>query len=309
MALPQLYSRRKRQSEAKEADVYQYEKIPEHLRIQVVQIIGDGLGPYSNSRNFPSSTAPLYDHIVKTMRREIGVHQLSGGYEPDVELFRWLELTNDLDAWIDAVELSLTVIDRIVRESWHSYSSIVRSTPDNVIEEINARFREAGFGFQFNEGEMIRVDSVIIHQEVVLPVLHLLREPRFEAAENEYREAHAAYRNGKLEDSLVGCARALESVLKVIGAKRGWDIKENDAASRLIHAAAESGFLPSFHRTALNHLVGLIESSTPTVRNKMGGHGAGTEPRAVPRHLAAYQLHQTAAVLLFLAEQDELLDS
>jgi hypothetical protein len=193
----------------------------------------------------------------------------------------------------------------MVRNEWqHTYRLAVSATPDNVIEEINDRFREAGFGFQFNGGKMIRVDAEVVHREVVLPALHLLRDDRFKSADQEYRAAHTAYRHGKFEDSLVGCAKALESVLKVIGTERGWEIKENDAASKLIHAAAESGFLPSYHRNALNHLVGLIESSTPMVRNKMGGHGAGTEPRDVPRHLAAYQLHQTAAVILFLADQD-----
>ncbi len=54
----------------------------------------------------------------------------------------------------------------------------------------------------------------------------------------------------------------------------------------------------------MNHLSGLMESSTPTVRNKQGGHGAGTSPREIPNHLAALQLHQTAAVILFLVEQD-----
>src|SRR6185312_12668450 len=101
----------------------------------------------------------------------------------------------------------------------------------------------------------------------------------------------------RFEDCIVGCGKALESVLKVIGTSRGWQIKDNDPASRLIQAAIGAGFLPSYSQTALNHLRGLIESSTPTIRNKMGGHGAGGTPRTVPPHLASFQLHQTAAVI------------
>jgi hypothetical protein len=77
VALPELYSRRKRQEQAQEADVYQYDSVPGRLRVQVVQILADGLGPYHNSRRLRTASAGLYDNIVKTMRREIGVHELS----------------------------------------------------------------------------------------------------------------------------------------------------------------------------------------------------------------------------------------
>jgi hypothetical protein len=75
-------------------------------------------------------------------------------------------------------------------------------------------------------------------------------------------------------------------------------------ASKLIQAAVEGGFLATYSQASLNHLKGLMESSTPTIRNKEGGHGAGQAVRDVPSHLATFQLHQTAAVILFLAQQD-----
>jgi hypothetical protein len=105
----------------------------------------------------------------------------------------------------------------------------------------------------------------------------------------------------------VDCGKALESVLKVIGRKRGWNFSDSDPASKLIQAAVEGGFLETFSQTSFNHLKGLIESSTPAVRNKKGAHGAGENPRVIPQHLAAFQLHQTAAVILYLAEQDQAL--
>jgi hypothetical protein len=48
----------------------------------------------------------------------------------------------------------------------------------------------------------------------------------------------------------------------------------------------------------------LLESAVPTVRNQMGEHGAGTTPRAVPKELAAFQLHQAGAAIVFLIEHD-----
>jgi hypothetical protein len=42
MPLPLIYSRRKRQAEAKGDDVYVYDNIPNKLRVQVVQILREG---------------------------------------------------------------------------------------------------------------------------------------------------------------------------------------------------------------------------------------------------------------------------
>ena len=132
--------------------------------------------------------------------------------------------------------------------------------------------------------------SGYMHKEVVLPALMLLRDPKFATAEKEYLEAHEAYRHGRLEDCIVSCGKAFESVLKVIGRGRGWPVQENDPASKLIQAAVTAGFLPNYSQTSLNSLKALMESSTPAVRNKVGGHGAGVTPRQVPSHLAAFQL-------------------
>jgi len=191
---------------------------------------------------------------------------------------------------------------REIRSLFHPISS-----PANVIAEFNARLLEAAVGYQYICGEIIRIDSQHLHSEVVLPVLQLLRDPRFESANSEYRSAHQAYRHGELEDCLVDCGKALESVLKIIGRKRGWKFNDTDQASKLIQAAVDANFLAAYSKTALNHLKGLIESSTPTLRNKMAAHGAGASPRVIPEHLAAFQLHQTAAVILYLAEQDAAL--
>jgi hypothetical protein len=307
--LPPIYSRRKRQAEATGQDVYDYVSIPSRVRVQITQMLESGLGlVFKQSLQGPVGN-PSYERIVRSMRLEQGVHRLAGeeydGFQQ--ELFCWLQQELDIDYWLDGVELSLQIIEKQSPDP--QFRSLYRpaATPNDLIAEFNARLLEAAVGYQYVSGEIIRIDSQHIHSEVVLPVLRLLSDARFESANSEYRSAHEAYRHGELEDCLVDCGKALESVLKVIGRKRGWKIEDNDTASKLIHAAVESGFLASYSQAALNHLKGLIESSTPTIRNKMGGHGAGVNPRVIPQHLAAFQLHQTAAVILYLAEQDAAL--
>jgi hypothetical protein len=195
------------------------------------------------------------------------------------------------------------VIDRYIRSQWATFQHSLELSPNKAIAEANARFQEASVGYQYVSGDVIRVDSEIIHKEVILPALALLRDPTFASAEKEYLEAHEAYRHGRFEDCIVSCGKAFESVLKVIGAKRGWPIKENDSASKLIQAAVEAKFLATYSQESLTHLRCLMESSTPTIRNKAGGHGAGQAVRDVPSTLQRSSCI-SAAVILFLAKQD-----
>jgi hypothetical protein len=312
MILPLTFSRRKRQAQAGGADVYEYDDIPRRVRVQVIHMLEEGLGPHQigNSQyRMHNRFNENYVGIVRYLRKEFGVHELSETVFDNAqrELFQWVENVSDIDSLLDGLEKSLQTIDVVIRSDLSYWNSIGCVDPDMVIAEFNARLQEAAIGYQYVSGNIIRVDNGYLHAKVVLPVLELLGEPIFGVPDKEYREAHEAYRHSRYEEAIRGCGNALESVLKVIGQKRGWVIGANDPASRLIKAAVDAGFLPPYLQNSLNHLVGLIESSTPTLRNKSGGHGAGATPRNVDGHLAAFQLHQTAAVILFLAEQDKAL--
>jgi hypothetical protein len=150
----------------------------------------------------------------------------------------------------------------------------------------------------------MRIDSQVIHSQVVVPALALLSDKRFATAEKEFLSAHAAYRAQDYEDCLLQCAKAFESVLKIIGTQRKWPIGENDNAAKLVTAAFNSGFIPTAMQAEFTALRSLLEAGVPVLRNKMSGHGAGAVPRNVPEHFAAFQLHQTAAVLLFIITHD-----
>jgi hypothetical protein len=89
---------------------------------------------------------------------------------------------------------------------------------------------------------------------------------------------------------------------KTICAKRDWAHKEVDTASVLIDICLKNGLLPAFMQTHLGTVKSALESAIPTVRNKMGGHGQGPEPKEVPRFYAEYRLHETAASIVFLVD-------
>ncbi len=160
---------------------------------------------------------PCYGYIVKAMRREIGVHRLVDEWVNGLrdELFNWLQKEINIDRWLDGVETSLRLIDTYVRGRADSFPYDTSASPDEVIDEFNARIQEAAIGYQYISSEIIRINSQFVHSEVVLPALQLLRDEKFSSANKEYRSAHEAYRHGQLEDCVPIRLRQTPTICRV----------------------------------------------------------------------------------------------
>jgi hypothetical protein len=304
LALPDIFSRRKRQAAATgTADVYSYDDLPNKLRVQITQIIDDVLQPTKHGRG-----ETVYRHIVEELRKELGRYQLNNipyNQDPREEAFNWFLAAPELDYCLDLVEIAFRIIDVWVRENSYRFSEYWRSDPDDAIAELNARFLEAGIGYQFEAGQVIRVDSQLIHAEVVKPTIALLRAPEYAAVEQEFMEAHRLYREGDYEKALTECCKAFESTLKVITTKRGWTVAPPGTSKPLLDAVFNNGLVPEYTQGEFKSLRAVLESGIPTVRNKASGHGAGTAPRVVSQELAAFQIHQTAAAILYLVQAEQ----
>ena len=187
-------------------------------------------------------------------------------------------------------------------EKSHAWDGAVHHK--QYVAKVNARLLEAGIGYEIVDGRVIEKSNEYLHKEAILPTLHVLTEGRFANANEEFREAHHAYRASEYEDCITDCLKALESVIKVIAAERKWNVPKNANASKLIGALFDNDLVPAYMRSQFDGLRTLLESSVPTTRNRSGGHGKGTEARTVPSCLAAFQLHQTAAIIVFLAALD-----
>jgi len=114
---------------------------------------------------------------------------------------------------LDAVELSFRIIDKVTRN--HGYLGRPNSSElaDGAIQELNARFKEHSIGFQYVAGNVIRVDSELLHTEVVKPALTLLRRPGYAGAQAEFLKAHEHYRDGNTKEALSECLKAFESTM------------------------------------------------------------------------------------------------
>jgi hypothetical protein len=248
-----------------------------------------------------------FKEIHDTLCREYGQFRLVEGQgesprDPVVAFF----VDADTDKALDTIELSFQVLETYQWDALRQGRVPTLSTAD-AVAELNHRFLEHGVGYQFESGQLVRKDSELIHRGVVQPVLLLLTGKEYQGANDEFLSAHEHYRHSNYKESVNDSLKALESTLKVICKKRNWPYKETDTAKTLIDVVLSNGLVPSFLKSQLGSLRSLLESGVPTVRNKMAGHGQGSEPKEVPQHFASYALHMTATTILFLAESERAL--
>ncbi|WP_334974002.1 STM4504/CBY_0614 family protein [Nostoc sp.] len=305
MKVYDIYSKRQKRLMGEFPDIYQYDDIPRQLRIQIVHIMNDAIGAYSNHKE----TANIFQVIHDILCREYGMLSFEGifsdGYKADV--INFMLGSNDTKQVIDVVELSFQLIYITYRLDNIRYYTAPKITLENAIEELNFRFTEHGVGYQYESGEIIRVDSQIIHAEAVKPVLLLLSDTRFKGANEEFLKAHEHYRHGRYKECLVDCLKAFESTMKTICDIQGWSYQPTDTVKKLIDICFQNNLIPTYLQNQFTSLKSNLESGIPTVRNKNGGHGQGSQPITVPQYFAAYQLHITASTILFLLEAEKSL--
>lgn len=283
-----------------DAEIYQYDTLSPKLRQQCLHLIADQLGSFDDYGN------SVYDAIVKSLRRAKGLRYLygRGDHLSGEEFEHYVRSADDADA-LDAIELALRAVRYQANDATSTAKSRQRAA--EALEDFNYDCRVAGFGYQLIDGDLVRVDSEMMHSEVVVPALQVLADARYRHADAEFRKAHEHWRHGRKSEALVDCLKAFESTMKVIADKRGWDPDPKANAKDLVQLMYDKGLIPPYYSTHFAGLRSLLESGIPTPRNRAGGHGAGVAPTPIPDELVAYVLHQTAATIVFLAAAEKSL--
>jgi hypothetical protein len=294
-------------------DIYTYDQAPPQMRHQICCAFSEGIGEYhvgdpyfgqSNSLN----ANKYWRNIDNICRKEIYSYLNFVGKRDIKEVFlNFLLQENDVDDFLSGVEigcLCLTIVDdRFVRTALRG---AVQSGVA-ALSEINTRFQQHSVGYQFENKNLIRVDSKIAHAEIVKPALKLLESRIFAKANDDFMTAHLHYRSGKYKDCVVSSNRAFESMLKAICDDAKWKYEKGSRASELISLVTKSGLFTHNFDRSFDSYVATLRSGLPAVRNDAGGHGDGAAAAAVTAEIARYAIHLTATNLLFLGESYELL--
>jgi hypothetical protein len=296
MVLLSTWSRRKKEAARAAsgvADVYRYERPSGRLREQIRQLVSE-----TSDRMGKVTASSIYEGAVTVMRKELGRSTLHNAYSRNLEEeFDWFIINaSDIDDFLTFLEIATRLIIYYANQGGRA------EWAQSYVEELNAWMLEDGFGFQIQDRDIVQISSQFAHAEVVVPALELLGESRFAGANVEFRQAHAEFRAGEYEDCIHDCCNAFESVLKVILDGKGWAYQPTDTAKKLLDVAFANDLIPAHMQNAFTGLRTILESGVPTVRNRNAGHGTGANPRNIPKYVAAFQLHQTAAAILLLVE-------
>jgi len=171
-----------------------------------------------------------------------------------------------------------------------------------AIDELNERFKRAGFGYRYEQGKIIRIDNEATHQQIMRPALQLLADPRFKGADDEFRAAHDHFKACEYKDCAVDALNALESTIKTICDLKKWTYESGARISDLLKVLRREGLFPEFADQSFEQLVATLKSGLPSLRNETGGHGQGATPVEVPEYVASYALNLAASKIKFLIE-------
>ena len=295
MPVLDLFSYRKRVADGSVPDVFTYDEFPSELRVQIVHIWRRAIGQ-QNDRGWKL----IHDLVAD----EHGQLKLARGYRDEERCKNFLLQTPSVDKALDLVEVSFQLVEQIVPKlsDFDRRDAEISQKPNDAIADLNERFRRAGVGYQFDGGQIFRVDSELTHREVVRPALRFLQQPGFEGPREEFLRAHACYRGGDTKDAVTNANNAFESTLKAICDQRGWEFPKGARASDLLKIVRTNGLLPDYLDASFDQLAATLKSGLPKVRNEMSAHGHGSTPRETPDYVAAFALHLAAAKILFLVE-------
>ena len=314
MAIVDLFHKRQKRLRGEYPDVYQYDELPLKLKVQIVHLWNETIDRDKRKNQFqPASLNRTYlARCYRVLCKELGVFELN---KRDNEN-RHLPSDNYFDKIANYfineqnTEKSLSVIELMAQETetfiCDHYGEIEIDIVD-TLSELNQRFREHGVGYQYENGQIIRMDSEFIHAEAVKPALHLLSDPTYKGAQQEFLKAHEHYRHERYSEALIDCLKAYESTLKIILDKNKWEYSPNATADELTGRLMQSGLVPEFWQQYFKSLKNTLTSGVPTARNKLAGHGAANEVREIPEYLVSYILHMTASTIVFLIKADESL--
>ena len=297
MPILDLFSYRKRAGNGAVPDVYVYDQLPSELRVQIIHIWRDAIGPW----NFNEEGWAIVHNAVA---REHGLFELAPGRYDGERCDHYLLNESSVDHVLDLIEVSFRFISHIARQlhdsEWRRYG--IKIGASDAIKELNERFRRAGVGYRFEGESIFRIDSEMIHSEIVKPALKYLSEPGFEGPRDEFLNAHAHYRAREMKDAIIDANNAFESTLRAVCDRRRWKYNHGAPVSALLKILRDNGLLPDYLDNSFDQLIATLHTGLPQVRNSEGGHGQGPTPRQTPDYVAGYALHLMAANILFIVE-------
>lgn len=282
-------------------DVFQYEYIPEKLRIQIIHLLNETF----TEDNYIEDDMSYYfwERTEKMIKKEMGILKLEG-YASKESVIKFLIKESDTRT-IDTIDIISFIINDFINiiedetQPPKPEEVVMLEKLENCITEINYRFAQNSVGYEIINGQLIRIDNQLVHQEVIKPAIKLLFEEGFKTASEEFYQAHEHYRKREYSDAIVDAGKAFESTMKIICDKKGYQYAQKDTANILINKLISNNLLPSNMQNHFNQLWNTLSCGLPTLRNP-NGHGQGIQKIEVPESVVNFAINLAASNIVFL---------
>lgn len=156
------------------------------------------------------------DLIHHALCREHGLASLphDSPYKDDLDnLLNNVLHCENVELVLDIIELIFRVAVNVCDEDDYRQNKLIP-----LIDELNDnRFKEHGFGYRFENRQIIRIDNTVIHQEITKPTIFLLNDnKKFKIANDIYMKAHELYKKGDNAEAIINFGKSLQTVIEII---------------------------------------------------------------------------------------------
>jgi len=286
-----LFSRRQQELNHELPDVFEYDIVPEEFRIQVFYILSD------ISNYFPS----IWSKINTLFSREKGWRNLRHAASPEEECGTFL-LSATTEDLIDYIDFTFNFINYSLRREKHFGIDIIKIII-NAIDELNYRLKYHSLGYEFIDGQLIRINNTVLHKTVLKPAFLLLYNHNFSGANDEMHKAFEFRNKCDNKNAIIEANKAFESTMKTICDCMGFTyVAAKSTAKDLVKILEDNQFYPSYLNNYITGIRTTLESGLPTIRNKTAGHGQGSSVVPIPDEYVDYALNLVATNIVFLVK-------
>ncbi|MEP7728666.1 STM4504/CBY_0614 family protein [Marinomonas primoryensis] len=309
-------------------DIFEYNKLPEKFITQLHYLLRNTIGDYQPTAPYGSQSSDydglcIYSNVIEQICEEHALIEfIQGETNRDSSLdliIRFLRLNNNNVIALDLTERLFFLLENNFKKSVIKRRYTQGSSPLNsqksieiivseAIHLLNERFKQNNFGFRYEDGILIRIDSEYIHSEATRPALTLLNTSLFEKAHSLFLEAHHKLLKGELVESLVSANKSFEATLRIIIKAKGWNDPSPPVASKLVDECLSKGLIPPYLKAEIDSFRGLFSQGVPAIRNFKAGHAelpdeSGKHPHGeLTTHLCQYALNLAASHIVFIVE-------
>ena len=286
----------------------QFPPFPQAFREQLIYVLDDCFGEYYEDELGIGQEAPvgneLWAGLYRTFVRRRGLREVArpfGISEKRKQFSAFIRTAND--AWLEAflidfVDFIAAAYDNWARENYLNVSAAV------VFERLETHLREHRLPYTVVDGSLVRTDRALAARQIEGPAMAMLRGDReFAAAATELDDALRFLEVGRPERAIHNAALAVESTIKVIGARLGWKkMPPKPTLGQLLDLVREEKLIGPTEVAGLRQLVEATEKIVAGTRNVApgAGHGAGSGSDGVTLAAATFVVDVACAAVKHL---------